>query len=109
MSEKRFVGGWWMWILLLVSVTLVVLGILRSIGMFTSTIVERKVFENSFQYSESRKSELAIWKKELMNIETLLRSPHITEKQKWDLQARKNALNIMIENANRQHNNIIMQ
>ena len=107
MSEKRFVGGWWMWILLLVVVTVVVGGVLRSLGMIGGTILERKVYENSFQYSESRKSELAMWNAELANIQSLLSSPDISKEQRNTLMARQRFLKMQIANANRQHNNII--
>lgn len=58
-SEKREFGAWWVWVLALFVLTIVVLAGLNYAGIFGRTVVERKVFEHSFQYSEARKAEIA--------------------------------------------------
>ena len=95
--------------LVLIVLASIVFGVMRTVGLIGGTIVERKVFENSFQYSESRKSELAIWQAEQQNIQFLLNDPEITRAQRRTLKARAAALRIQIANANRQHNNVLVQ
>lgn len=67
-DEKKELGGWWVFILALVFVSLVVLTILGYMGKLTGTVVERKVFENSYQRSEGLKSQQFTWEAQLASI-----------------------------------------
>ena len=49
MVSKKFVGGWWMWIVCLLIITFLMFTVLNFAGIFGKTVVERKIFENSYQ------------------------------------------------------------
>lgn len=94
-SEKKEFGGWWMWILLLTVATMIVIGVLHAFGMIGGTIVERKVFENSFQYSEARKAEIATYEASLAEIQQKLNG-QLDESTRQNLEAQKSALRIRL-------------
>ena len=66
---------------------------LHSIGYFGQTIVERKIFENSYQYTEAKKTEIATFEAQLAEIEYKLNS-NIDEQTRINLEAQKAALKI---------------
>lgn len=98
-SEKKFVGGWWMWILLLMIVSGVVLTGLNYVGLVGRTVVERKVFENSFQSSEARKAEVATYHATLSEIERKLATSKISEGTRANLEAHASGLRIQLNTA----------
>ena len=63
--EKKYFASWWFWTLALIVISFPILFGMRSCGLIGGTIVERKVFENSFQYSEARKAEITVGDKQL--------------------------------------------
>ena len=65
-------------------------------GLIGHTIVERKVFENSFQYSEARKSEIATFEAQLVEIDCKLSSSTIGPNTRTNLEAQAAALRIML-------------
>lgn len=98
-QDKREVGGWWMWILALVVVSAVVLGTLGYMGKFTGTVVERKVLENSIQYSEARKSEIAVFEAQLSEIDATLMGMAADDSRRNGLEAQRSAINIQLKSA----------
>ena len=78
-QEKKYLAGWWVWLVILILASSIIFGIASYAGMFSKTIVERKIFENSFQYSEARKTELAAFKAQLAEINSKLSSPSIDD------------------------------
>lgn len=94
---------WTMWkvlpTLLTVIVILSVIGFtMRSCGLIGRTVVERKVFENSFQYSEARKTEMLTYEAQLSEIERKLRS-NISQSTRDDLEAQAAGIRIMLYSA----------
>jgi len=69
---------------------------LNSLGLFGRTAVERKVFENSFQYSEARKSEIATYEAQLAEIDGKLANPNLDANTRANLEAQKSAINIQL-------------
>ena len=98
-KDKREVGGWWMWILLLVVASSVILGTLGYMGEFTGTFVERKVLENSIQYSEARKSEIATFEAQLAEIDATLLGMAADDSRRNGLTAQRSAINIQLNSA----------
>jgi len=97
---------WTFWrILGLVVIAVVVLGAvgfgLRSLGVFGDTVVERKVFENSYQRVEALKSQIATDKAVLAEIEAKLRNPRLDEDTRYNLEAQATAARIRIKTAER--------
>lgn len=100
-SEKKEFGKWWMWILGLFVISMIVLVVLSNIGVFTHTVVERKVFENSYQYSEARKQEIATYEAQLAQVDRKLSDPQLDSKTRADLEAQKASINILLDTAKR--------
>ena len=73
-QEKKELGKWWIWILILLLGTIVVLTTTGYLGKIMGTVVERKVFENSYQRSEAMKSQMITWQAQLASIESQLMS-----------------------------------
>jgi hypothetical protein len=78
-SEKSYFGGWWVWVSMLIMVTMIAFWGLRAVGLIGKTIVEREVFEQSYQYSEARKSEIAMFEAQLAEIDRRLMSDSTNE------------------------------
>lgn len=95
-KEKKLVGGWWMWVLLLMIVSGIVLTGLSYVGLIGRTVVERKVFENSFQYSEARKAEVAAYQATLAEIERKLATAKIDEGTRANLEAQASGIRIQL-------------
>lgn len=71
-EEKKEFGRWWMWLILLIAGAGIVFTLLGYAGKVGGTIVERKVFENSYQRSESLKSREAAYEAQLAQIDSRL-------------------------------------
>lgn len=95
---------WTFWnILALLVVGVVVLGAvgfaLHSCGVFGHTVVERKVFENSYQRTEALKAQIAADEAVLAEIEEKLRNPKLDEDTRRNLEAQAAAARIRIRTA----------
>lgn len=64
----------------------------RAVGLWGQTVVERKVFENSYQYTEARKSEIAKYEAALISIDAQLQMTNLDESTRQLLEARKIAV-----------------
>ncbi len=71
-AEKKEFGLWWLWVLLLVAISIGVMAMMGYFGKYTGTIIERKVFEESYQRSEGLKSQLMTWEAQLASINSQL-------------------------------------
>ena len=96
--------SWTFWRFL--PITIVIIGILallgfglRSAGLFGDTIVERKVFENSYQRSEALKSQIAGDEAVLVEIERKLSNTTLDENTRTNLEAQASAARIRIATA----------
>ncbi len=99
MGEKKIVGGWWLWILLLFVVTIVVISALNYADILNSTVVKRKVFENSFQYSEARRTEIVTFEAQLAEINNQLLSDFLDPATRSNLESQRVAINVMLRSA----------
>ena len=95
-KDKKEFGKWWMWILLLGIITIIVLSFLSYFGIVGRTIIERKVFENSFQYSESVKSSIATFEAQLSEIDHKLSSTTLDAETRTNLEAQASAIRIQL-------------
>lgn len=98
-TGKKYFAGWWMWVLLLIIVTGLIFTGLRYAGLIGGTIVERKVFENSFQYSEARKSEVAIFEAQLLEINSKLGNLQLDANTRSNLEATASVLRVQLNAA----------
>jgi hypothetical protein len=98
-KDKLAVGGWWMWILGLVVVSFFALSLLNYGGIFTKTVVEREVFENSFQYSQARKAEIATYTAQIAELEGQLANPSLDAGTQSTINAQLSAIRIQLNTA----------
>ncbi len=75
---------------------------LNSLGIFGRTVVERKVFEQSFQRSESLKARIATDEATLAEIERKLRNTGLDANTRTNLEAQAAAARIRISTARAQ-------
>ncbi len=73
MNEKKEFAGWWLWILVLVVITTIIFSFLT----FGSTIMERMVFENSYQKQAGDQKQLNTWRAQLAAINSKLVNPKV--------------------------------
>lgn len=67
-QDKREVGGWWIWILFLVIITIGIFAVFKPMGMWW----EREVMLESHQYKEGRATEMATFKAQLVAVDMML-------------------------------------
>lgn len=96
-KEKKYFASWWFWVLFLVIITVIMLGGLK----IASVIGERVVFEQSFQYKEARKTEIATFEAQLAEIERQLRSTTLEENVRVNFEAQALAIRIQLNVARR--------
>lgn len=102
-AETRWTFFRFLPIAIVVIVVFSVLGFgLNSLGLFGRTVVERKVFENSYQRIEGLKSQIAINEAELSEIDMKLGNPNLDSDTRYNLEAHRTALKIRIEGAKKQ-------
>ena len=71
----------------------------RSLGLWGGTIVERRVFEESYQRSEALKSQIATDKAVIAEITGKLQNPNLDENPRFNLNAQASAARIRISTA----------
>ncbi len=98
-SEKRDVGKWWMFIMLLLVVSGVILGGIRFLGLYGGTVAERVIFENSYQYSEARKREIATYEATLAELRAQLARPNLTPSTRAQIEVQMSAVTIQLNAA----------
>lgn len=91
-QEKKCFAGWWFWVVGLVMVNSVLFFGLKALGVFG----ERVVFEQSHQYHESRKTEIATYSAQLAEIERKLMG-QLDENTRINLEAQVSALRIQLQ------------
>ena len=72
-----------------------------SLFIVGDTVVERKVFENSYQRQESLKTEIAINEATLTEINMKLSNPNLDANTRFNLKAQASAIRIRITTATR--------
>jgi len=98
-EERRGVKKWWILILGLFIVTGVIFTGLRYVGLIGSTIVEREVFKNSFQYKEARKSEIATYNAQLAEIDRKLSMSSLDSNTRANMEAQAASIRILLATA----------
>ncbi len=73
-NEKKELGKWWVWILLLVVISIAALSVLTYFGKIGSTVVENEVFKRSYQRQSGLAAEHARYEAELAKVNSLLSS-----------------------------------
>lgn len=97
--EKKEFGGWWMWVLGLIVVSALVFGGLRYAGVWTDTVVEREVYEQSYQRQEAVKSQIATFEAQKVELEGRLLNPNLDEGTRANIQAQISSINVQLRAA----------
>ncbi len=101
-KEARWTFWKFLPLVILVMVVLAVIGFgLRSAGLIGTTVVERKVFEESYQRSEAIKAQIATDEAVLVEIEGKLNNPGLDEDTRFNLEAQASAARVRIATAKR--------
>lgn len=98
-AEKKELGGWWLWILTLSVLTIVVLGGLNYVGVIGKTIVERKVFEQSYQYSAGQQQKIATFQAQMAELDRQLANPDLDNQTRTNLEAQAASIRIQLNAA----------
>lgn len=93
--EKKYVGGWWIWILFLLIASGITLSGLSYLGLFGRTIVERKVFENSYQKKEADKTANTVYSAQLAQLRAKLNNPNLDAGTRAEIKAQIDSINIL--------------
>lgn len=96
---------WTMWrftplVVVVVAITVMGFG-LNSVGLFGRAVVERKVFEQSYQRSESLKAQIAVDEATLAEITHLLSNPDLAANSRRNLEAQASAARIRLATTKR--------
>jgi len=75
--------------------------VLASAGLIGEKVVEREVFENSFQYSEARKTAIATYEAQLAEIDSQLRSTNLSERERSNLRSQAARLRVLLQTERR--------
>lgn len=95
-GEKKAFGKWWIWVLLLVIVSILALGATGFLTRFGSTVAERVIFENSFQRNAAEAERIQQLEAELVGINARLRGGDLSETQRNDLEAQRAAVEFQL-------------
>lgn len=100
-EEKRGFAKWWLWILLLIIISSVALFGLNAAGRLGNTVVEREVFEQSYQYTAAQRERIATFESQLAEIETRLSDSTLDDVTRRDLEAQRSAIRVQLQQARR--------
>lgn len=100
-AERREGTRWWAWGLGLLVVTIAVLALLNYAGIIGRTVVERKVFESSYQRTESMKAREALFEAQISQLEARLNNPNLTHSERNDIESSLATLRVQLETTRR--------
>ena len=79
----------------------VAFGLLRYMGVIGQTVVERVVFEQSFQYKEANKSRALLMQAQMTELEAQLRNPNLEDQLRPNLEAQLSVLRVKLNSTKR--------
>lgn len=94
-TEKKYFAGWWAWVLVLLILTIIVFSGLYYAGIFGRTVVERKVFEQSYQKKEADKEARTSYDAQLAILRSRLNDSTLTISEKKAIQGQIDAIKIL--------------
>jgi len=94
-TEKKYLGGWWVWVLCLLVGTSIIFASLSYVGIIGKTIVERKVFEQSYQKKAADEDALSIYDAQIVILRRRLRAEDLTRPERNEIQAQIDSITIL--------------
>lgn len=92
---------WWVVVVGLIVATGIVFTLLNYAGVIGGTIVERKVFENSYQYKEGNRARVNMFEAQLAEIDVQLGSDGLSDVMRSNLKAQRSAIMVQLQAARR--------
>lgn len=97
--SKWSVTKWFILGLVLVVFASITLTALSYAGIIFRTKVERKVFEESYQFKAGQRQKISIFESQLSEINTQLGDPSLTPGQKYQLRSKRAAIRVQLRAA----------
>lgn len=94
-KDKKYFGGWWIWIVFLIIATGIVFTGLSYTGIIGRTIVERKIFENSYQKRAADEDAVTTYDAQMSLLRRKLNSSNLSVEERNNLQAQIDAILIL--------------
>lgn len=94
-EERKEVRRWWFFILLLFIISSIILISLNYIGIFGRTVVERKIFEQSYQKKAADQDAKTTYAAELARLRSRLNNTNLDANTRAEIQAQIDAINIL--------------
>ena len=94
--EKKEFGKWWVWVVVLLAGTVVVFSGLRYVGLVGQTVVERKVFEQSYQKKSADQDAISTYQAQIAVLQGKLNNPDIDAGTKAEIRAQIDAIRILM-------------
>ncbi|MFH1777586.1 MAG: hypothetical protein ABH952_08540 [Candidatus Omnitrophota bacterium] len=94
-TEKKYFGSWWVWVTFLTIITVIIFTGLSYFGIIGKTIVERKVFERSYQKRAADEDALSTYDAQIAVLQRRLRARDITEDERSEIQAQIDSITIL--------------
>ncbi len=94
-KEVKEFSVFWMVILLLTVISFPVFWSLNAAGILGTTIIEREVFRNSYQYQASQESKQNTIAAQLVEIEHMLADKNLDPGLRRELEAKARALRVL--------------
>ena len=107
MFRDTFKG--WVFVMFFVIITSIVFGIMGYFGKFTNTVVERKIYENSYQYSQGKKEEIATLEAQIEVLEEKLLNPKLNNETKREIRNQITALEARLRAAKKLYSNTLLK
>jgi len=93
-QEKKYFASWWMWISFLM-ISAAIIFALNSIRLIGRIVVERKVFEQSYQKQEADKTALTTYSSQLAQLRGKLNNPNIDAGTRVEIKSQIDAILIL--------------
>ena len=94
--EKKEFGGWFVWILTLSVLAIVILTGLNYTGILGKTIIEREVFEQSYQYRAAQKLKIETFQAQMSELEHQLSNTNLDRQTRSNLEAQAASIRIQL-------------
>ena len=98
-DERKDLGKWWVRIVALTIATFLVFGGLNYLGVIGRTVVERKVFEQSYQRSEGLRQQIATYQAQLAELKSQLNNQNFNDGDRANIRAQISSINIQLKSA----------
>jgi hypothetical protein len=100
-KEKKEFSKWWILVLCLVVSSSVILTVLNYVGVIGRTVVEREVFENSYQYTSGQRARANMMNAQLTEIGIQLSNTELDQTTRKNLEAQAAAIRVQLNTIGR--------